>query len=209
MDKDALYVAAISGDADAIAVLEMQADKLSGYYKETILHTESENGNTEHVRFILREFADKNLLVKLNRYKQTALHLALSEGKTEVAEILIDAARHLPTPDSANDNTDDNPVTSFQAFLRQADTDSDTALHIAVSLGHVAIVKLLVEADPSDPHIQNDDGETPIYIAVKKEYYEVVKMICTTRTAPLNLNAPGSRTTLLHILIKNLDQGMF
>ena len=73
MDKDALYATAITRDADAIAALEMHADKLNRY-EETILHTESENGNIEHVRFILTEFADKNLLVKLNKFKQTALH---------------------------------------------------------------------------------------------------------------------------------------
>ncbi|XP_017232772.2 uncharacterized protein LOC108206862 isoform X1 [Daucus carota subsp. sativus] len=202
MHKDALYAAAFAGDADAIAALEMHADKLDKY-EETILHTESENGNTERVRFVLREFADKNLLVKLNKYEQTALHLASCEGHTEVAEILINAATHLPPP-SLND---DNPVTGFQAFLRRADVDMDTALHEAVRKGNVALVKLLVEADPSDSHTQNSEGETPIYIAVKRGYYDIVKVICTTCTAQLDLDGPAGRTTVLHILIKNLDQG--
>ena len=77
---------------------------------------------------------------------------------------LIDDARHLPPP---NDD-DDNSITSFQAFLRQADKDLDTALHAAVKYGHLDIVKLLVEADPSDTHIQNGEGKTPMYIAVEK-----------------------------------------
>ncbi|KAL1826609.1 hypothetical protein ACET3Z_005021 [Daucus carota] len=197
MDKDALYAAAIARDADAIAALEMHADKVSGYSEETILHTESENGNTEHVRFILREFADKNLLVKLNKYKQTALHLALSKVHTEVAEILIDAARHLPP--SANDN----PVTSFQAFLRLGDKDMDTALHIAVINNHIAIVKLLLEADPGDTHVQNHKGKTPLYIAVEKGYNDIVEIISTTCPAQ-SLDGPDGNTALR---IKNLDQG--
>ena len=116
------------------------------------------------MRFILREFAQRNLLAKLNKYKQTALHLAIYEGETELAEVLIDAARHLPPPNA----DDDNSITSFQAFLRQADKDLDTTLHAAVKYGHLDIVKLLVEADPSDTHIQNGEGKTPMYIAVEK-----------------------------------------
>ncbi|XP_063942612.1 uncharacterized protein LOC108207153 isoform X2 [Daucus carota subsp. sativus] len=181
MQKDALYAAAIAGDADATAALEMHAHKLNKYYEETVLHTESKMGNTEHVQFILREFADKNLLVKLNRYEQTALHLASSQGHTKVAEVLINAAgKLLPPPFD-----DDNAVTSFQAFLRQADNE--------------------MEADPSDSHIQNYKGETPLYIAVESGYYDIVKMICTTCTAPLNLDAPGGSTTVLHSLINNAD----
>ena len=203
MDKDALYSAAIAGDDDAIAALEMHADKLNKY-EETILHTESENGNTEHVQFILKEFAEKKLLVKLNKYKQTALHLASCEGHTEVAEILINTARQLLPPSL----DDDNPVTTFQAFLWQADDEMETALHDAVRKGNVGLVKLLVEADPSHPHTQNSEGETPIYIAVERGYYDIAKMICTTSTADPNLDAPAGRTTVLHILINNLDKGM-
>ncbi|KAL1826605.1 hypothetical protein ACET3Z_005017 [Daucus carota] len=200
MQKDALYAAAIAGDADATAALEMHAHKLHGYNEETILHTESEMGNTEHVQFILRKFAaDKNLLVKLNKYKETALHLALSKGYTEVAEILIGAATHLLP------NDDNNPVTSFQAFLRQADKWMKTALHYAVRMGNVGLVKLIVEADPTDSHTRNGEGETPMYIAAKRGYYNIVKMICTTCTAPLDLDAPGGRTTILHTLLNNAD----
>nr|XP_017233106.1 PREDICTED: serine/threonine-protein phosphatase 6 regulatory ankyrin repeat subunit A-like [Daucus carota subsp. sativus] len=194
--KAVLYAAAIAGDADAIAKLETEADRLNKD-EETILHVESKKGNLENVRFILREFAHKNLLVKLDNQKETALTWAAYFGHTEVAEVLIDAARNLPPSD------DDNPVTSFQAFLRLGDKDMDTALHIAVINNHIAIVKLLVEADPSDTHIQNNDGKTPIYIAVKKGYKEIVKLICTSCTAP-SLKGPGVKTAL-HAAIKDPD----
>ncbi|XP_063942718.1 uncharacterized protein LOC135146802 [Daucus carota subsp. sativus] len=198
MQEDALYSAAIAGDTDAIAALEMHADKLN-IFEKTILHTQSQDRNTEHVRIILREFADKNLLVKLNEDKKTALHFASSQGHTELAEILINAARHLLPTDH------DDAVTSFQAFLRQADNKMQTALHEAVKKGNVALFKLLVEADPSDTHTRNNGGETPIYIAAESGYCDIVKMICTTRTAPLDLDGPGGSTTVLHILINNAD----
>ncbi|XP_074357329.1 uncharacterized protein LOC141697043 isoform X2 [Apium graveolens] len=176
MDRDALYDAAISGDADVIAILEMKTEILNEY-GETILHIESESGNTEHVRFILREFVKKNLLGKLNRFQQTALHLAVSNRHTEVAKVIIEAARH------------NFPGTSFQDFLRQGDQDNDTALHVAVMEGNIEIVKLLVQADPTDTHSQNDIGETPMYMAVEQGLNDIVEIISTTCTAP-SLDGP-------------------
>ncbi|XP_074357005.1 uncharacterized protein LOC141696779 isoform X1 [Apium graveolens] len=189
MDKDTLFAAAIAGDADVIAHLEMQADRLLTRDDETILHIESRNGNTNWVRFILRNFSNKNLLTKLTRQKYTALHFAIYRGHTEVAEVITEAARrHLPE-------------TSFQAFLRQADEDMDTALHAAVMKGSIEILKLLVESDPTHKHEQNSKGKTPIHIAAENGYTDIVKVLCTTCTAPLNLDGPGS-STALHAAIK-------
>nr|XP_017233117.1 PREDICTED: ankyrin repeat domain-containing protein 39-like [Daucus carota subsp. sativus] len=133
---DTLFHAAMARDADAIAELEMEADRLF-QDEETILHLQSQQGNTERVKFILREFPHKNLLTKLTRYKHSALHRAIYFGHTEVAEVLVDAARQLPP---SNDQ-----VTSIQSFLRQGDKVMDTALHTAVKYGHLDIVKLLVQ----------------------------------------------------------------
>ena len=197
MQKDALYAAAIARDADAIAALEMHADKLD-MNDRTILHIESKEGNTEHVRFILRQFAHKNLLVKQDDQMETALTWAAYSGHTEVAKVLIDAAKHLPSSE------DYNPITSFQAFLRLGDKDMDTALHIAVIHNKEEIVKLLVEADPSDTHTQNNEGKTPMYIAVDKGFNDIAEIISTTCTAP-SLDGPDGSTV---VRINNLEQGM-
>nr|XP_017224209.1 PREDICTED: serine/threonine-protein phosphatase 6 regulatory ankyrin repeat subunit B-like [Daucus carota subsp. sativus] len=192
MDRDALFVAAIAGDGDAIAKLDMEADKLDRY-ERTILHTESMNGNTEHVRFILREFANKNLLVKLGNQQENALAWAAYYGHTEVVGLLIEAARDLP-PD---------PITSVQAYLRHADQDSETALHAAIKGGSLDAVKLLVEADPTDTHIQNKLGETPMYMAVENGYTEIVEVISKTCKACFLDGPDGS--TALHAAVKNDD----
>ncbi|XP_063942711.1 ankyrin repeat-containing protein NPR4-like isoform X1 [Daucus carota subsp. sativus] len=187
MGTDTLYAAAIAGDADAIAQLATKADRLN-LKGETILHTESRNGNAEHVRFILREFADKNLLSKLCESKYTALSTAIDHGRTEVAGILIDAARQWP-------------INSFQDFLRLGNYWMDTALHIAVTRKNVDVVKLLVEADPSDTHTHNKAGETPMYIAVKAGFNDIAEIISTTCSAPYLYGRYGSSA----VLIKNVD----
>ncbi|KAL8090974.1 hypothetical protein AgCh_040157 [Apium graveolens] len=194
------FADAISGDPICIAAL-MVGDT-SNEAGETILHVESKKGITENIQFILREFSNKNLLDKLDNQKQTALHLAAHHGHTQVAEALLDAAsRNLPSS-SANDDTHDI-ITPFQAYIRQANVpNQNTALHLAVLNGDVAIVKLLVKADPNDCHIPNNEGKTPVYIAAEKGCKEIVKEICTTCTA-LSLDGPGGRTTALHAAIKN------
>ncbi|XP_063942698.1 uncharacterized protein LOC108206743 isoform X1 [Daucus carota subsp. sativus] len=197
------FTDAIAGDANARAALDMEAERLNED-GETILHVESKRGDTERVRFIVTEFSNKDLLVKQDKLKQTALHLAAHHGHTQVVEVLIDAARrHLPSS-SARDDTH-NPFSAFKAFIRLATSPKqNTALHVAVLNGNVAIVKLLVEADPSDRHIQNYEGKTPIYIAAEKGYMGIIKEICTTCTAQC-LEGPGGGASALHALIKNMQ----
>ena len=199
MDLNTLYDAAIAGDAHAIAQLELKADRLDKDQR-TILHIESINGNTDRVRFILKQFAHKNLLVELENQQKTPLTWAAYFGHTQVAELLIDAARHLQYSSSANYN----PFTSFQAFLRHGDEKMNTSLHAAVMKNEEDIVKLLVEADPSDTHTQNNAGKTPMYIAVDRGFNGIAEIISTTCTAP-SLDGPDGSTV---VRINNLEQGM-
>nr|XP_017233149.1 PREDICTED: uncharacterized protein LOC108207200 [Daucus carota subsp. sativus] len=193
------FADAIAGDPISKAVLRMKAYKLNEL-GETILHVESMKGEIENVRFIVSEFANKSLLGKLDRSKQTALHLAAQHGHTQVVEALIDAARLLP-------NDAHNQVTFLQDFIRQADVQNgNTTLHLAVVNDNVAIVKLLVEADSNDSHVRNHEGKTPIYIAAENGYKNIVKVICTACTA-LSLDGPSTgKTTALHSLMQNIDQ---
>lgn len=203
---DDLYKAAYEGDDEAIAQLKIFVNT-PNKQDHTLLHIESNNGNRGHVRFILRKFADNNLLVKLSKSKMTALHFAARCGSTGVAKVLIEAARALHWDSSADYSTNHNTVTSFQDFLRQADKDGDTALHYAVEKGNLDIVTLLVEADNGDSHVQNNRGKTPIYISVEKGYSTIVEVICKNCTAP-SLKGPGGQTAL-HAAIKKLDQGIY
>lgn len=196
---------AIAGDPISKAALEMEANRLEHEEGKTILHVESKKGVIENVRFIVSAFANKNILVKLDNQKQTALHLAAQDGQTQVVEVLVDAARHLPSSSANNDNH----ITPIQAYIRQnTGPMKNTALHLAVLNCEVAIVKLLVQADPNDSHVPNNEGKTPIYIAAENGYKDIVKEICTTCTA-LSLDGPGGRTTALHALIQNIGQGTY
>lgn len=194
MDIDTLFKDAIAGDTDATAKLAKIADDLSKDDERTILHTACMDGNTERVKFILTKLANKNLLVKVDKHKQTALHLAAARGYTEVVEILVDAAtRNLPS-------------SATEDFLRQANFMGNTALHQAVTSNNVATVERLVKADPDDRHIQNRGGFTPVYLATKLGHNDVVRIICNSCTAP-SLDGPEG-ITALHAAISQLNEGM-
>ena len=198
-----MYEKAMHGDATAMSELKKEADELEKVRK-TILCEVCIDGDTERVRFILREFADRNILIKLNIFNQTALILAAGYGHSKVVKVLIEAATNFPWASSA-----DNPITSFQAFVRQPDKKSNTALHCAVrfgSVGYVDIVKLLVKADPSDRHIPDEEGKTPIYWAAERGLKDIMEVICTTSSAAQSLEGPG--TTAFHALIKENGQGV-
>ncbi|XP_063945201.1 uncharacterized protein LOC108212189 [Daucus carota subsp. sativus] len=186
--KDLWYAAVSAGDAEAIRSFRIYSSRLTG---RTILHNESMDGNKEHVQLILREFA--GLLVKVDSNKDTALHLAAFYGHAQVVELLIDAARNLG---SAADDPH-NPITGFEAFVRHSNNSMNTALHVAVSKGNLAIAKLLVEADPDDAHIQNCNGDSPVNLAARLRSPDMVILICNSCTHP-SLDGPDG-TTALHL----------
>lgn len=57
-------------------------------------------------------------------------------------------------------------------LLAYADTDYDTALHKAASMGHAEVVAVLLEAG-APSQTQNKDGRTPIMVAAEAGHREV------------------------------------
>ncbi|XP_017240765.1 ankyrin repeat-containing protein ITN1-like [Daucus carota subsp. sativus] len=195
METETLFKDALAGIFSAKLELRKIAQRLSRHDR-TILHIASKDGSLEQVRYILKEFADNNILMKLDSNQETALHLAAFYGHTEVVKLLIEAAQCL-LPASGD--------VSFETFVRQPNTSRNTALHLAVANGSLGCARLLVEADKEDRHIPNCQGEPPVYLAAKLGYNKIVKMICETCTAP-SLSGPDDGSTALHAAIKMLPR---
>ncbi|KAL8091032.1 hypothetical protein AgCh_040214 [Apium graveolens] len=137
------YADAIAGDPISRAALEMEADTLN-QGGETILHVESKKGAVENVRFIVSALENKNLLVKLDNKKQTALYLAAHQGHTQVVKILLDAAR-VNIPSASSNGDTHNSVSSFQDFITGdnmfPNNEGKTPIYIAAEKGYKDIVK--------------------------------------------------------------------
>lgn len=191
---DALYAAAMIGNAEAKFELSIKVDTEIRYHNRTILHMESMYGNTDRVRFIVREFSEKNLLLKQDANEETALHIAADNGKSEVVKVLIDAARR-------------DSVTCVEDFVRKVNNKRNTALHLAVRNCDLVTAELIARADPDDRHTQDSNSCTPIYLAAKLGYNDFVQMICTTCLAP-SLDGPDG-TTALHAAIIKLPHSKY
>ncbi|KAH8819782.1 ankyrin repeat-containing domain protein [Xylogone sp. PMI_703] len=77
---------------------------------------------------------------------------------------------------------------SHPHLLQNPDTSplglSNTNLHLACSLGHLAIVKVILEAWRDDDGIPlNEEHQTPLMFAAKEGHTEIVHLLCST-TSP-------------------------
>ncbi|SPJ31996.1 ankyrin repeat domain-containing protein [Candidatus Protochlamydia amoebophila] len=55
--------------------------------------------------------------------------------------------------------------------------DEITSLHVATKNLHLEIMELLLSQKKIDLHAQNNQGHTPLHIAVESGYYESAKLL--------------------------------
>ena len=125
------------------------------YGENTILHVAAHFGKTEFAEEILN--LDRSLLCKLNKKGETPLHIAARLGYTNMASLLIKK----------------EDVEQGMKLLAIENLAKDTALHVAFRNGHLEIVKLLIEKDPTLGLITNKAQESPLFVAVDWEFYNI------------------------------------
>ncbi|KAK1382055.1 hypothetical protein POM88_019790 [Heracleum sosnowskyi] len=159
LDADTVFDAAIARDADYIARLEMEADKLN-YYGETILHVESELAPSLE-----------------GPERSTALHAFISnmdEAKEENKDVtikLIDAAKKWSS-------TEEGKNQWLEAFFSRTDEDGLCLLELAAGKNDLGVVKLLLENDPAYRRRNKKNSVMrSIFISVEKDYLDMVKLL--------------------------------
>ncbi|RWR75636.1 serine/threonine-protein phosphatase 6 regulatory ankyrin repeat subunit B-like protein [Cinnamomum micranthum f. kanehirae] len=96
---------------------------------------------------IYEEKGDIVSTAKITRHKETALHIAISDSKTEVVKKLLDII---------------HPAIKIREMMNDMD---ENPLHLAASLGQAETCKQLVEKDPELIGARNKEGETPLFKA--------------------------------------------
>ncbi|XP_040989443.1 ankyrin repeat-containing protein At5g02620-like isoform X1 [Juglans microcarpa x Juglans regia] len=162
--------------------------------KNTVLHifittlkNQIESTENNFVRDILNMCP--SLLCQVNVKDETPLHIAARYGHANIVEVLIEYARYPHNQDLGSG------VKAVRDMLRMVTKEKDTALHEAVRYNHLEVIKLLIKEDPDFSYSINDAGETPLYIAVERDYENLVLEILNTCNS-LAYDGPLGRTAL-------------
>ncbi|RVX20783.1 hypothetical protein CK203_002561 [Vitis vinifera] len=116
----------------------------------------------------------------------TALHVAVSEGKESIVEELVELIRE----------------TELDA-LEMRNEQGNTPLHLAASMGNVPICKCLAGKHPKLVGVRNHENETPLFSAVlhgRKDAFLCLHKICD-RTKQYEYSRRADGKTILHCAI--------
>ncbi|KAM3714697.1 hypothetical protein ACJW31_01G354000 [Castanea mollissima] len=130
----------------------------------SILHVAAKSGKVD--LHIMEKVLDSkpSLLYMTNRKGNTALHIAASLGHTEMTRFLVARAKH-------------QDVEVNMELLRMENHERNTALQEAVRNDHCEIVELLSREDPGLTLFTNNAGESPLFLAVDRGFYNIARCI--------------------------------
>ncbi|KAJ6884934.1 hypothetical protein NC652_031817 [Populus alba x Populus x berolinensis] len=127
-------------------VQQRSAEKLVTPCGNTLLHVAVSCGSDNITSYLAPTFP--SLITIQNSQKDTILHLAAREGKAS---------------DTIKSLAESNP-----SLMRKTNTKGNTPLHDAVITDNKEVAKLLVSRDPEVAYYNNNNGKSPLYLAVEK-----------------------------------------
>ncbi|KAL0005495.1 hypothetical protein SO802_013056 [Lithocarpus litseifolius] len=122
---------------------------------------------------------EAEVLREVTSTKNTILHVAAKSGNKKIAKKIIDL-------DPSLLHERNSKVWGIRKSQRQHTTvpllmitneSNETALHGAVRNGHNEIVKKLIEKCPSLTSLRNKHGESPLFIAVDRGFFDIATQI--------------------------------
>ncbi|XP_052111188.1 uncharacterized protein LOC107468075 [Arachis duranensis] len=123
---------------------------------------------------------------KIKRGGESALHLAVTDGQEEVVLELVDLIMKAESKEEA---------------LRIQNKRSNTALHLAASMGTIRMVRVIAHADPELVNFRNVDGETPLFLAAFHGRKEAFMFLHYTGTPNYYNCRRSDGDTILHSTI--------
>ena len=177
-DDEGLTAFHCSCSQDHLEFSKWLLEEYKNYNSESdpLLHTiQYNNGITPLVPAVLRSdleivgwlaSIDLACMKIQNKNKLSVLHVAATNGKTEIASVLLKSV-----------NSSDK-----SSLISSPDDEGLTALHWSCSQGHLQFSKWLLEeyknykseSDPLLHTIQNNNGITPLVLAVLRNHLEII-----------------------------------
>ena len=129
-----------------------------------------------------------------NKEKLSVLHVAAANGKTEIASVLLKSV-----------NSSDK-----SSLISSPDDEGMTAFHWSCLEGHLEFSKCLLEeynnykseSDPLLHTIQNNNGITPLVLAVLRNHLEIVGWLASIDLACMKLQNKD-KLSVLHVAAAN------
>ena len=169
MNTAKLFDAAISGNINSFrgeigdgALISL--DQRTPCRGNTILHAAAKSGEDRIMGIVLNSLSSHPPLYTTNFKGNTALHIAASLGHFYMSLLLITRAIY-------------QGAEVKRLLLRAKNVEQDTALHLAVKHGHYDVVVLLITEDPGLTLITNNAGESPLFLAVDRGFFEIALRI--------------------------------
>ncbi|XVE98795.1 hypothetical protein REPUB_Repub03eG0139300 [Reevesia pubescens] len=182
MDCD-LFKAAEAGDMKLFDKYQGDLCCLVDRRQNTALHIYSRTGGRprvvikkdkqQHSVDFLQQLVDKcpSLLMQSNANREIPLHIAARHGHSHVVKFLIESTKLLQCEDLEKGLE----ATRMREMLTRTDEEENTAFHRAAENGHLDVLRLLIqEVDLDFVFSANTSGQTPLYIAARGGYHNLV-----------------------------------
>ncbi|KAB5534415.1 hypothetical protein DKX38_017501 [Salix brachista] len=149
------------------------AEKLVTPCRNTLLHLAASYGSDKVIAYLTEECP--SLITRRNRQQDTVLHLAARDGMACLAiKSLItrrnsqnDTVLQLAASEKSALHTIKSLVESNRILTRMANTKGNTPLHDAVIKANREVAIFLASEDPEVAYYNNNNGRSPLYLAVE------------------------------------------
>ncbi len=158
----------------------------------TPLHLAALNGHFDIVKYLLKKNANVN---SYNKKNQSPLHLAVHNAHSNVVEELIAHGAKLDILDNEGDtplawatykgqlNIAKKLISLNKNSVNMKNIFGNTPLHWAASEGYIEIVHLLIKSGALISS-QNNEGQTPLLIAVTRGQVDTVRYLLEVKNNP-------------------------
>ena len=198
-----VYKAAVEGKMDILQRIE-RLDKELTPNKNTVLHIHIGGGMARKDCVIAMVHKCPSLLQKTNNKDETPLHMAAREGLTEIVTALVDQVKALQVDDA---DLESGIKLAVRKMVGMRNEEGNTTLHEAVRYRRLDVVKWLIGEDPEFEYCSNKAGETPLYMAVKRGFDELVDEILKTCRSLAHYQGPNGLTALHQAIICSDAEG--
>lgn len=178
-------------------------ETVTGSDRKTALLRAAQSGSREVMVYLLDQGAN---ISAADHKDKTALLLAVARNDTESVQLLLNRNANIEARDDEQFTALCRACQSTHfpivKLLLQAGADvnvfnwnSWSPLHEASFRGDFAISEILLN-NGADPNFGNKIGRTPLYEAIRSKHWDVVRLLLTTKTIDVNIQAKDGRTAL-------------